>query len=119
MLRVPLLVATLGLALNVMLWTVPILVAGAALPGALFPDTVPTLSAALHTAEHNALPTPGVPDALLQLVGAEAEALHVAGQAIQQPDRPDLAAHADAAGAHVESAVATYIRAVAAALDRH
>lgn len=105
--------------MNVVLWSVPVVVAGTALPGALFPDTAPTLSAALATAERGAPSTPSVLDALLQLVGAESEALKIAGLAIQQPARPDLGVRANAAGEQVLDAVSTYVRAVAAALDRH
>ena len=133
--RIPLLMASLGLAVNVLLWSVPLLVAGSALPAALPPalgsavgpalgadhalgDT-PSLSEALASAERGAGPVPGVPDAFVQLVGAEAEAMTVAGQALQQPDRPDLGPRATHAGARVEQAMHTYIASVAAALDRH
>src|SRR5260221_5945826 len=93
--RGTLVLASLGLAFNVLLWSVPLFVGAAALPHALFPDSAPTLARALETAESTAKPTPSLQDALLQLFGAESEALHVAGVGLQ-PDPPsDLAAHAD------------------------
>ena len=82
------------------------------------PDSAPALSEALASAEHSAGSAPGVPDAFVQLIGAEVEAMTVAGQALQQPDRPDLGPRANHASARVLQSVRTYIRSVAAALSR-
>jgi hypothetical protein len=102
--------ATLGLAMNVMLWSMPGLVAASALPHALFPDSAPTLASLLASAESGAGQSPGLADALVQLIGAEAEALQVAGAALRQPAPADLGPSANAAGARVLSAVNAYAR---------
>lgn len=57
-------------------------------------------------------------DALVVLIGAESEALQVAGDALQQPTPPDLAPRANAAGDRVEDAVKTYIRTAEAVVGR-
>jgi hypothetical protein len=110
--------AALGLAFNVVLWSLPALVGATALPRALFPDAAPRLSETLATAERAAGPKPGLLDALTQLIGAEAEALEIAGLGLQQPTPPDLGQRADHAGARVIDALTTYIRSAAAALDK-
>jgi hypothetical protein len=94
--------AALGLAFNVMLWSLPVLVG----------------AKALAAAERSAGPTPGLLDALTQLIGAEVEALEVAGVGLQQPPPADLAPRATHAGARVMDAITTYIRSAAAALDK-
>jgi hypothetical protein len=114
--RAPLLLASFGLALNVMLWCVPGMVAASALPHAFVPDSMPTLAAALARAERDTGDTPSVPDALLRLIGAESEALQVAGLGLQQPAPADLAARANHAGQGVLAAVNTYVAASRAAL---
>jgi hypothetical protein len=110
--------AALGLAFNVMLWSLPALVGGAALPHALFPNSAPRASEALTAAERSAGPRPGLFDALTQLIGAEVEALEVAGLGLQQPTPPELAPRANHAGARVMEAISTYIRSAAAVLDK-
>jgi hypothetical protein len=109
--------ATLGLALNVILWSVPGLVAASALPHALYGEFAPPLSSLLASAESAAGPSPGMADALLQLIGAEAEALQVAGAALRQPVPADLGPSANAADARVLSAVTTYARSAQRALE--
>jgi hypothetical protein len=119
MFRIPILMATLGLAFNLLLWSVPAFVAASALPHAVFPDNAPTLSGALAQAEHAAGPMPSLPDALLQLIGAESEALQVAGLGLQTPPPADLAPRADHAGARVLDTVTVYIRSASAVLKQH
>jgi hypothetical protein len=109
--------AALGLAFNVILWSLPALVGAAALPHAIF-SAAPRSSEVLSAAERAAGPTPSLFDALTQLIGAEAEALEVTGLALQQPIPLDLAPRADHAGARVISAITTYIRSAAAAIDK-
>src|SRR6266545_2481886 len=93
--------ASSGLAFNFVLWTVPVLVGAAALPHALFPDHTPTLAQALDSVERTAGPTPSLPDALVQLIGAESEAMHVAGVALQPNPPANLAQQANRAGGRV------------------
>ena len=114
----PLVLASFGLALNLFLWGVPGLVAAAAAAHLVLPDRTPTISEALGRLESSSGPTPSLEDALIKLLGAESEALNVAGAGLQQPTPPDLAPRANAAGARVEDAVATYVRAAQRALSR-
>jgi hypothetical protein len=116
MLRVPLLLASVGLAWNLMLWSVPALVLAAGIPHALDPRA-PGLGARLGGIEQSAGSQPSLPDALVRLIGAEAEALQVAADGLQQPPPPTLARQADQAGADVLSAVRGYIVAAATVLD--
>jgi hypothetical protein len=110
--------AALGLACNFMLWTVPALVGAAALPHALFPNTTPTLSQALASAERPSGATPTLLQALTNLIGAESEAMEVAALGLQQPTPAGLAPRANQASAHVLDAVATYVRSAQAVVDR-
>ena len=110
--------ATAGLAINVMLWGVPGLVGASALPHLIAPDRAPTLAQVLFSAERQSGQTPSVPDALIQLIGADADALQVAATALQQPTPVDLAPRANATGARVLDVVTTYARSVQSALDR-
>ena len=106
--------ATLGLAVNFILWSIPVVVGATALPHALFPEAAPPLAQALSMMSPSASyasSAPSLSDALLQLVGAESEALHVAGVALQQPLPPDIGSQADHAGRRVEDALLTYLRA--------
>jgi hypothetical protein len=52
------------------------------------------------------------------LIGAESEALQVAGEGLQQPTPKDLAPRANATGARVEDAIQTYLRSAEAIVDR-
>jgi hypothetical protein len=117
MVRVTVLLATLGLAINVFLWSVPGLVAARGMARVASPDLAPNLAEALRAARAEAGPTPSLKDALIGLLGAEAEALEVAGAAIQNPRTPDLGPRADRAGNRVIDAARTYVRAAQAALD--
>jgi hypothetical protein len=110
--------ATLGLACNIILWSVPVLVSAAALPHALFPAHAPTSARVLATATRSSGQAPSLPDAFVHLIGAESEALEVAGLALQQPLPRDLAPRADAAGSRVLAAISVYVRAAEALLDR-
>jgi hypothetical protein len=94
-------------------------VGASALPHLIFQNNAPTLAQALASAESAAGRTVSLPEALLQLVGAESEALEVAGMGLQQPIPPDLASRADHAGARVLGAVSTYVRSAQAVLNRH
>jgi len=113
------LLATLGLTINLFLWSVPAFVAASALPHVISPDRAPELAQALATAERSAGATPGITDALLSLIGAESEAMQVAGMGLTQPPPPDLAVRADHAGNRVLDAVTVYVHAVAAVVDHH
>jgi|SRR5579864_2168127 len=110
MLKGPLLLATFGLALNACLWGVPGMVAASGAAHLISPSA-PTIAEALNQVERGASPTPSLPDALVQLISAEASAFQVVGEALQQPTPQDLAPRANDAGAQVVSAVQTYVRA--------
>jgi hypothetical protein len=116
MLKAPLTLASFGLALNVMLWCVPAMVGASALPHALMPESMPTLAEVLAQAERDAGVPPSAPDALLQLIGAETEALQVVGAGLQQPAPADLARQANHAGNRVFEAVTAYVATSRAAL---
>jgi hypothetical protein len=118
MLKGALTLASLGLAFNVILWSVPGMVAASALPHALFPEAMPALSQALASAEGRTGATVSLPDALLQLIGAESEALEVANAALQPGTPPaDLSARANAAGARVLDAAYVYVHSAQAVLN--
>jgi hypothetical protein len=109
--------ATLGLAVNFVLWSVPLTVGAAGLPHALFPNSMPDLARLLAAAPRTEGPTPNLMNALTQLIGAESEALQVAGEALQQPLPLDIAPRADHAGLRVREAVTTYVRSAQAIVD--
>jgi hypothetical protein len=100
---IPILLATLGLALNVLLWSVPGLVAA---------------SAAVPFSLRSPGPRPSIPDALVNLLSAELEAVQVAGVAIENPSTPRLGERADQAGGRVHDAVRRYVAAVQATISR-
>jgi hypothetical protein len=114
MLKAPVLLASFGLTLNLMLWGVPGMLATSAAAHALLPRT-PTLADAL---QQTGTQKPAITTALVQLVGAESEALQVAAAALQQPAPRDLAPRASAAGAHVETALQDYLNAAQSLLSR-
>ena len=101
--------ASFGLALNLFLWGIPGLVMASGAVHAVFPSSTPTQSQMVDSGSDKSLYT-----ALVRLIGAELEALQVAGDGLQQPTPADLAPRASAAGAHVEDAAVTYIRAAQA-----
>jgi hypothetical protein len=111
--------STLGIAANLTLWSVPLLVGASAVPTLLSPHNAPTLAQALTSAEHNAGQTPGLLDGLTQLIGAESEALDVAGAGLAQPTSVDLGPRAEHASGRVLDAVSTYVRSASAALHWH
>jgi hypothetical protein len=110
MLRTSIVLASLGLALNLMLWSVPGLVAASSAVQFLRPSDPPDLAVRMTLSADTAR-TPSLQDALIGLVGAEVEAMQVAGVAIENPHTPNLAERADAAGNRVLDAVYAYIRA--------
>ncbi len=55
-------------------------------------------------------------DALIQLIGAELEAVHVAGAALQQPTPADIGPTATAASARVLAAMTHHVQAARDAL---
>jgi hypothetical protein len=112
--RGPLLFATFGLALNLFLWGVPGMVATAAAAHFALPQT-PTLAQALEHADGD---RPALTTSLVQLVGAESEALEVAADALRQPTPPELAPRANTAGTHVETALYAYLTAAQKLLNR-
>jgi hypothetical protein len=103
--RVSMLLASFGLAFNVLLWSVPALVAASSV-GQLVAPSAPNLAERLPGQGG----TKSLLDALIGLMGAESEAMQVAGAAIQDPRAPHLAERADAAGGRVLDAVKTYIQ---------
>jgi len=86
------LLATLGLAVNILFWSVPAFVAAAP-----FAHRAPTTR-------------PSVPVALVGLLSAELEAVQVAGVAIEHPSTPNLGQRADQAGARVHDPVIRVVR---------
>jgi hypothetical protein len=110
--------ATLGLALNLLLWSVPAALGAAALPHALFPNDTPDLASTLSGAPGTPGATPSLLEALVQLVGAESDALQVAGLGLQQPAAPDLAPRANDAGTRVLDSARTYVLAAQALVDQ-
>ena len=114
----PLWLATFGLALNFVLWGVPGMVMASGIAHLALPDTTPTLSQALRQVDVGSGPTPSLLDGLVQLIGAESEALQVAGMGLQQPTPEDLAPRANTAGEHGLTAVRTSIRAAQALTNR-
>ena len=117
MIRGALGLASFGLAFNLFLWSIPVVVAAAAVPHAIFGDSAPMLSQALAQVERNAGSTPSLADALVQLVAAESEALQVAGAGLQTPPPANLATQADHAGNRVKDAVTVYVKAAQTTLD--
>jgi hypothetical protein len=117
MVRGSILFAMFGLVLNAFLWSVPALVAASGAAQIALGDRAVSLAETLSRVSRQAGETPKLQDALLGLIGAEAEALEVAGVAIQNPHTPDLAARANEAGARVLEATQTYVRSAQAALD--
>jgi len=112
MLKGPLVLASLGLGLNLFLGGIPGMVAVSSAAYALLPNTAPPQSQTLDEVDSG--PDRSLYTALARLIGAESEALQVAGAGLQQPPPVDLAPRADAAGAHVVAAAAAYIRAAQA-----
>ena len=116
MLKGPLILASFGLALNVALRTVPAAVGASAMPHPLS-EHAPSLAQTLQSAQRPDAAREGISDALLQLIGAESEALQVAGEGLRQPVAADLGVRANQAGAHVLAAATTYVHVVQSALD--
>jgi hypothetical protein len=112
--RVSIVLASLGLALNLVLWSVPSLFASSSALQYALNGHQPSLAAQVTT--HPLLAGSNPRDALVRLIDAEVEAMQVAGLAIQEPQAPDLGPRADAAGARVLEAVASYVQVVRAAL---
>src|SRR5205085_4915091 len=96
--------------------SVPAVLAASALPHVMLPDMAPTLADALASARTAPGVSESLPEALINLIGAEAEALHVAGLGLQQPTPADLASRANHAGARVLDAVTIYVRSAQAVL---
>jgi hypothetical protein len=94
--------ATLGLALNVLLWSVPGFVAA---------------SGAAQSAHRGPNSRPSVPVAMVGLLGAELDAVRVAGVAIENPRSPHLGETADRAGGRVLAAVRVYVAAFEASFS--
>jgi hypothetical protein len=109
--------ASFGLAFNLFLCSIPVVVAAAAMPHAIFGNSAPSLAQALDNTQQHAGLTPSLADALIQLVAAESEALHVAGEGLQSPPPANLGQQADHAGNRVKDAVTAYVRAAQNALD--
>ena len=102
--------ATGGLAIHLFLWSIPAVVAAATVPHALFTDTAPTLANALASTQ-GVQQKNDLPDALVQRIAAESEALDVAGQGLHTPPPANLAEQATHAGNRVKSALVVYINA--------
>ncbi|MBV8719531.1 MAG: hypothetical protein JO318_09020 [Chloroflexi bacterium] len=114
----PLMLASFGLAVNVFLWGVPGMVAAAGASHLVLPNYTLSISEGLTGLEQTSGPTPSLEDALMKLIGAESDALQVAGAGLQQPTPPDMASRANAAGVQVEDAVLTYVRAAQQVVSR-
>ena len=105
--------ASIGLAVNVVLWGVPGLVMASGAAHLLLPGDIPSLSdelARVEASTGSADRSPTLLDALVQLIGAEAAALQVAGTGLQQPPPQDLTPRANAAGDRVRAAAADYLQ---------
>ena len=107
--------ASLGLAFNLFLWSIPAVVAAATIPHVLFPNSGPTLAQAIDITQKH---SPSMADALTQLIAAESEALQVAGEGLQSPPPADLAQQADHAGNRVKDAITVYVQSAQNALPR-
>jgi hypothetical protein len=107
MLKAPMVLALFGLSLNMLLWGVPGVVATSAAAHYVLPQARSFSDSLQHISG-----SPPITAALAQLVGAESDALQVAGEALQQPTPSDLAPRANAAGAHVATALQKYVSAV-------
>lgn len=115
MLRAPFLLATFGLAVNALFWSMPLTVTAAKLPQ-LTDNSSLSPADILRALPHEAS-TSSLREALLRLIGAESEALAVAAAALQQPLPADIGQQANHAGQDVHSAAADYIRAAQAVVD--
>jgi hypothetical protein len=114
----PIALASFGLALNLFLWGGPGMIAASGAAHLVVPGA-PSLSQALRTLElRTSGTTPSLYESLLKLIGAESEALQVAGAALQQPTPADIGPRANAAGAQVEDAARSYIHAAQALAQR-
>jgi hypothetical protein len=109
--------ATLGLAINVFLWSIPLSVGAAGLSHALFPNA-PQVANAFSAPPRSPGSTTSLLDALTALIGAEAEAMQVAGAALQQPLAADIGPRADHAGQRVRTTVIDYLNVAQTLLDR-
>ena len=103
----PLLLATFGLGLNLFLWGAPAIAATAAAAHFALPQT-PLLSESFDQAASRG---PAITTSLAELIGAESDALQIASDALQQPTPKNIAPRANAAGAHVETALQAYLQA--------
>jgi len=104
--RVSIGLASLGMAFNLLLWSVPALVAASNV-GQLVAPSAPNLAEQLPgTGQQKSLQ-----DALIGPMGAEAEAMQVAGAAIQDPYTPHLSERANTSGTRVLQAVQDYVKA--------
>ena len=108
--------ASLGLGLNLFLWGIPGMVVASGAAHAVFPNATPTQSQTLSAVDSGS--DKSLYNALARLIGAESEALQVAGEGLQQPTPADLAPRANAAGAQVEAAGVNYIRAAQTVFSR-
>jgi hypothetical protein len=118
MLRFPLVLAALGLAIEIMLWSLPGLAAAAGVPRLVDQQrAIPPYSSPQRAQETWPSDVP-LPLALMALIGAEAQALHVAAEGLQQPPSDDLSQQATHAGLRVASAARTYAASVQSALER-
>ncbi|GAC1319312.1 MAG: hypothetical protein NVSMB2_14550 [Chloroflexota bacterium] len=116
MLRFPLLLATVGVAIQCVLWSVPATLAVAALPHTIAAD-VPGIGSLLNAPRADSSARVGIRDALVGLIGAEVDALQVAGIALQPNPPAELGVRADRSGAQVQDAALTYARVVKSILD--
>ncbi len=102
--RLPLVFACFGLVLSLVLWSVPGLVAASG-----FVSLVGASGGLVEQVGSTDADAASLKDALVGLMGAEVEAMQVAGVAIENPHTPNLGARADAAGNHVVVAVHQYV----------
>src|SRR4051794_19800411 len=118
MLRLPLLLAAFGLAIEMTLWSLPGLAAATGLPRLVGQERDIPLYTSLQRVQGDLPSDVPVPVALTALMGAETEALHIAADGLRQPPPEDLARQATHAGLRVASAARTYMGSVQSVL-RH
>lgn len=116
MLRFPLVMATIGLAIQCVLWSVPATLGAATLPHQLASD-IPGLGTLLSANHSDTSARVGVRDALVGLIGAEVDALQVAQIALRPNAPADLGLRASRAGEQVQDSALTYVRVVESILD--
>lgn len=116
MFRFPLLIATVGLAIQCVLWSAPATPGATGLSHQLVAD-VPGVGTLLSATRVDISARVGIRDALTGLIGAEVDALQVAGAALHPGPPADLAMRATRAGDQLHDAGLAYVRVIEPILD--